>query len=192
LPQTRSIRATQTRERILDAADRLLNAQGIRQTGVDAISAEAGLTKVTLYKHFDSKEQLVAEVLGRREEKWREWFETSVCERASSATDQILAIFDVLEEWFQTEDFRGSIFINASVETRASNHPYHAVVLEHMRKNRDFVRKLAISANLPDPEQVEWHVITLIRGSIVSALMENDASVARHARIAVEKVLKKS
>lgn len=184
--QKRTERVARTREKILASAEKLFNANGVRLTGVDAISADAGLTKVTLYKHFPSKDELLAEVLRRREKSWREWFETSIAARANTPREQLLAVFDVLGEWFQTEDFRGSIFINISVENRSLEHPVHAVASDHMKKNRAYFRRLAEEAGISDPDIVESQFIVLFRGAIVTALVEHrmDAAVAARAAAA--------
>src|SRR3977135_4369289 len=106
------------REKVLDAAYGLFSRQGIRAVGVDAIIARAGVAKMTFYRHFPSKEDLVLAFLERREQLWtREWLEKQIKQRATTPREQLIAIFDLFEEWFERDDFEGCPFISAMLET---------------------------------------------------------------------------
>ena len=185
----RNERTRATRERILNAAAQLFTRDGIRTTSVDTISDLAGLTKVTLYKHFRSKDELIAEVLEREENQWRTWFLERVNALAQRPEDRLLAAFDVLAEWFQTESFRGSPFINTAMEVTDSNHPVHTVLAKHRAANRDFFRSNAEQAGFSDAKQIEESLILLFRGATVSALIEHRPDVAKHAKKAAEALL---
>ncbi|GAA1745850.1 TetR/AcrR family transcriptional regulator [Kocuria aegyptia] len=85
-----------TRERILDAAERLFFTEGIATTGVDRVAASAGVAIVTLYKHFGSKDNLLREVLSRRLDTWTRHWDEAVA-GAGSADERLLAVFDAVE-----------------------------------------------------------------------------------------------
>ncbi|OBS10065.1 TetR/AcrR family transcriptional regulator [Acidihalobacter prosperus] len=96
------------KERILLAAHDLFYRQGIRATGIDRIIADSGVTKVTLYRHFPSKNELVRAFLDYRHTRWMEWFKSTIKRHGQN----IDALVPTLMDWFQGEDFRGCAFIN--------------------------------------------------------------------------------
>ena len=98
------------RDRILDAADRLFYAHGIQSIGVDAVVLEAGISKRTLYKHFGSREQLVAAYLERRGARQPEM------PKPGDELHEILGVFKRFERWFASDEFRGCPFSNAIAE----------------------------------------------------------------------------
>src|SRR5690349_22490910 len=101
---------TDVHERILAAAYKLFSRRGIRAVGVDEIIETAGVAKATLYRHFPSKDDLVLAFLQRREDVWTHgWVEHEARSRADDPRDQLLAIFDIFEEWFHSDDFEASV-----------------------------------------------------------------------------------
>src|ERR1700693_4857565 len=94
------------RERILEAAYELFSRRGIRDVGVDEVIERAGVAKATLYRHFPSKDDLVLAFLELRERRWtRELVEAGARQRSDDPEKQLLAIFDVFDEWFRLGDF---------------------------------------------------------------------------------------
>src|SRR5919107_6139337 len=88
------------RERILHTAYELFSRHGTRAVGVDRIIAESGAAKMTLYRNFASKDELILAFLERREERWsRAWLQAEVAWRADTAAERMLAIFDVFGAW---------------------------------------------------------------------------------------------
>ena len=171
------------RERILEMAYRLFSRHGIRAVGVDTIIAHSNVAKMTLYRHFPSKDDLVLAFLERREELWtRGLVQKGVEERASAPAEKLLAIFDVFDEWFQREDFDGCSFINVLLEFAGDteNRIFSASV-DHLANIRTFVRGLASEAGIKDPDDFarQWHI--LMKGCIVAA-GEGDKQAARRAK----------
>lgn len=101
--------ASGARERILGAAHDLFYRDGIRATGVDRVIAEAGVTKLTFYRHFPSKNELVRAFLDYRHRRWMTWFTDALQRHGGNPA----AIVPTLAEWFRGEDFRGCAFINS-------------------------------------------------------------------------------
>ena len=91
--------SSKARERILEAAYELFSRQGIRAVGIDSIVESSGVARMTLYRHFASKDALVLAFLERREERWiKDWLQREVELRAVDPGDRLLAIFDIFDE----------------------------------------------------------------------------------------------
>src|SRR5918999_6511852 len=101
-------RPSSGRERILETAYALFSREGTRAVGVDRIIAESGAAKMTLYRNFASKDELILAFLEARDERWtRAWLQGEVEARGGTAAERLLAIFDVFGEWFARDDFEG-------------------------------------------------------------------------------------
>jgi AcrR family transcriptional regulator len=173
---------SEARERILEAAYDLFSRKGITAVGVDTIVAEAGVAKMTLYRHFPSKADLALAFLERREERWtREWLQGEAVRRGSTPAGRMLAIFDVFDEWFALESFEGCSFVNILLEISDREDEVRAASVRHLANIREFVRGLAEEAGAADPEALacQWHI--LMKGSIVAA-GEGDHAAARRAQ----------
>jgi AcrR family transcriptional regulator len=174
--------AGDARERILDAAYELFSRRGVRAVGVDAIIARSGVARMTLYRHFASKEDLVLAYLERREELWtRGWLQAEVEARATDPAARLLAIFDVFDGWFRREDFEGCAFINVMLESEPGEDPVRVASTAYLASIRVFVEELARGAGVADPAGFArtWHI--LMKGSIVAA-GEGDRDAARRAQ----------
>src|SRR6266576_2595960 len=100
------------RERISRAAYELFSREGVRAVGIDAVIAKAGTAKMTLYRNFPSKDDLILDFLRRRERLWtEEWLQAESRRRGATPAEQLLAIFDVFGEWFEKPDFEGCSFL---------------------------------------------------------------------------------
>jgi len=170
------------RERVLGAAYDLFSRRGIRAVGIDTIIARAGVAKMSFYRHFPSKDELVLAFLQKREQLWtHEWLEAEVNRRAPTSRERLIAIFDVFDEWFQQEDFEGCSFINVLLEIAEPSHPTRQATTAHLANIRVFLRVLADGAGVPRSDDFarKWHI--LMKGSIVAA-GEGDRLAARRAQ----------
>jgi AcrR family transcriptional regulator len=173
---------SEARERILDAAYELFSRRGVRAVGVDEIVAHAGVARMTLYRQFGSKDELVLAFLERRRERWtQEWLQAEVLRRAEAPADRLLAIFDVFDAWFRTPGFEGCAFINVMLETTDADHPTRAASVAELANIRVFLAEQARQAGIADPEELahSWHL--LMKGSIVAA-GEGATEAARRAQ----------
>lgn len=177
------------REQLIEASIALFNREGYHATGIDRILAEAGVAKMTLYSHFRSKEELILAALRRRDETFRNGFMRAVEKRAKAPRDRLLALFDVLGEWFASRDFFGCMFINACGEFADRAHPVHAAVAEHKRLLLAYIRTLAADAGARDPEALAKQLHLLVGGAIVHAHVAGDATAARDAKAAAAVLL---
>ena len=182
--------AAGARERLLVAADALFYQRGIRSVGIDEIIAAAGVTKASLYHHFGSKDELIAEYVRRRGDEWWTWFRESVESRASSPAARLLAVFDVLAEWVAAPTFRGCALQNAAIELADASHGAHRVVVTGKRGVRSYLADLAAQARLRDPNAVAQQLALLFEGAIVTALLEGSVAPALNARAAATLLLR--
>lgn len=169
------------RERILQTSYDLFSRRGIRDVGVDEVIERAGVAKATLYRHFPSKKDLVLAFLERREQQWTlGMVEAEARRRGESPSDQLLAIFDVFDEWFRRDDFDACSFINVMLEMGPNNTVGKASI-QYLANIRTIVAQFAEKAGLHDPAEFarSWHI--LMKGSIISAT-EGDLDAAKRAK----------
>jgi len=170
------------KERILAAAYDLFSRHGIRAVGIDAIIEQSGVARMTLYRHFSCKEQLVLAFLEQRAQFWvNGWLQAEVMRRGATARDRLLAIFDVFGEWFRVEGFEGCTFINVMLETPNPDDRIRRASVEYLERIRQFLAHLAGEAGIREREAFarKWHI--LMKGSIVAA-GEGDRDAAARAR----------
>lgn len=169
------------RERILETAYELFSTRGIRAVGVDEVVRRAGVAKMTLYKHFPSKDDLVLAFLELREQRWTlAWVLAEATRRGSTPEERLLAIFDLFDEWFHRDDFEACSFVNVLLELGAA-HPAGRASIRHLETIRALIRDLAEEADLDDADAFahSWHI--LMKGSIVAAA-EGDTDAASRAK----------
>jgi AcrR family transcriptional regulator len=156
-------RSRSGRDRILDAAYGLFSRAGVRAIGVDTITAQADVAKMTLYRNFASKNELAIAFLTLREERWTKgWVQAEVLRRAETPAAQLLAIFEIFTEWFAREDFEGCAFITSLLEFDDRSDPVRQACVRHLANIRAFLCELATSAGVADPERfaAQWHILT--------------------------------
>jgi AcrR family transcriptional regulator len=174
------------RERIMEAAYDLFSRRGIRAVGIDAIISQSGVARMTLYRHFGSKEELVLAYLERREQLWtRDWLQAEVTRRATDPADRLLVIFDVFHDWFQRPDFEGCAFVNIAIETADDpGDRVHRAANAYLWNIRAFLAGLAREAGVEQPSTFarEWHI--LMKGAIVCAGAGDREAAHRAQRMA--------
>jgi AcrR family transcriptional regulator len=172
------------RERLSRAAYELFSREGVRAVGVDAVIARAGTAKMTLYRNFPSKNDLILDFLRRREQLWtREWLEAESRRRGGTPREQLLAIFDVFADWFSRPDFEGCSFLTTMIEINDREHPVYQAAIEHLANIRGYIEELASEAGLSDADSFarKWHI--LMKGSIMAAHEGDSASAGRAKQI---------
>ncbi len=168
------------RERILAVARELFYRRGIHAVGVDAIAEAAGTNKMTLYRHFASKDELVAaclrEVVREMDAEW----EAIAAAHPADPRGQLLAWLRHIGEWFAREGGRGCALANAAVELPDNDHPARRVVKEHKSAVRQRLADLCRDAGLNDPEGFAEEAFLLCEGArIASQSLESDEPLTR-------------
>lgn len=174
--------AASGRERVSAAAYELFTRYGVRAVGVDAIVERAGAAKMTLYRNFPSKTQLILDYLQRRERLWTEqWLRAESQRRGQTPQAQLLAIFDIFGEWFQEADFEGCAFLTTMLEVNDPCSVVHQASVTHLANIRRYLAELAEQAGVEDVDAFarQWHI--LMKGSILAA-HEGDVDAASRAR----------
>ncbi|MFM0282576.1 TetR/AcrR family transcriptional regulator [Paraburkholderia sediminicola] len=192
---TESAASGSARERLLDAAEALIYAGGIHATGVDAIVKQSGTARKSFYTHFESKDALVAAALERRDERWMNWFITGTLQQGKTAREHLLGMFDVLRDWFASEEFHGCAFLNAAGEIASAEDPIRIVAREHKARLLAFVRtqcdEYAAESGMDACPAAglsrQW--LILLDGAIGVALVSGEADAALDARTAAEALL---
>ncbi|USO00184.1 MAG: TetR/AcrR family transcriptional regulator [Phycisphaeraceae bacterium] len=172
------------REQLIAAALRLFNEGGFHATGIDRILAEAGVAKMTLYKHFRSKDELILAALRDEDERQRNRLMLEVERRARTPRDRLLAVFDVVGEWASAPGFRGCPFIRASGEFGDLDDPIHAACLEHTSLVRRYFERLAGEAGAGDHAELARQLMLLFTGALVASQSQGDATPLGTARTA--------
>jgi AcrR family transcriptional regulator len=170
------------RERILAVASQLFYAQGIRAVGIDTIIDRSGVAKASFYKHFPSKNDLVAEVLVLLGAAWRQWLADAVDRLSDDPGARPLAVFDALGERLSSSGFRGCIFINSIVELADREHAGHAVAHDHKQQVTAYLERLLVEAQVRPAADLASHLMLLIDGAIVTALRTGSAEAASSAK----------
>lgn len=169
------------RERILRTAIILFNRDGIQATGIDRIIAEADVAKMTLYKHFPSKADLVAAYLEFKDQARNSNLLKHTTLKTDDPLQQILGIFDSLEDWFREPDFRGCPFVRGLYEFNASKDlQAHAQVTKHFARIGKFVEDRV--RHLVKGRQIAVcrdQILSLIVGTVIMALATGNASIAQ-------------
>lgn len=181
--------ASPRREHLIETAARLFNEHGYHATGIDRILAESGVAKMTLYNHFRSKDELILAVLRRRDETFRNRLVRTVEREADTPRERLVAIFDVLRDWFRSKEFHGCMFINASAEYGAPDSAIRAASCEHKRLLTSYIEELARGAGAGDPAMLASALMLLIEGAIVSAQINCDCVPANQAKRAAETLI---
>jgi AcrR family transcriptional regulator len=170
------------RERISQAAYELFSRDGTQSVGIDAVIAHAGAAKMTLYRNFRSKDELILDFLRRREQLWtRDWLQAEAQKRGHTPQARLLAIFEVFGEWFADPDFDGCAFLTTMIEIKDPESPVRQASVQHLANIREFIKALAAGAGIADTDAFarQWHI--LMKGSIMAA-HEGDLAAARRAR----------
>ena len=182
-------RRQDARERIMDAAYELFSRHGIRAVGIDRIVAESGVAKMSLYRHFASKADLVVAFLDLRADRWtRDWLEAEIARLATTPEGRLLALFDAFDEWFHQDGFDSCAFMRTLLEVPDADDPIHQAAAHQLEVVRTMIEAQAEQAGAPDPETTSYQLQGLMMGSIVSAT-RGDRDAARRARAVGQLVL---
>ena len=164
-----SYAAVPPRERILTVARELFYRRGIHAVGVDAIAEAAGTNKMTLYRHFSSKDELVAACLRELAAEHNAAWDAVEAAHPGDPLGELTAWLQHVGQWFIRESGRGCALANAAVELPDPNHPARKVVREHKSATRERLANLCRDARLRDPEAVASEAFLVCEGARVAA-----------------------
>ena len=182
--------AAQTKVRILTAAYRLFYKEGFSRVSVDASAAASGVTKRTLYYHFDSKDSLVAAMLDHQHAhaiaQIQGWGRTS----AQTPTEFLATLFKQLELWASRPRWLGSGFTRLTMELAdLPGHPARHAARRHKSTVEDWLAGELKRLEAPHPEELARQVMLLIEGCVSLILIHGDTSYATTAARAARKLV---
>ncbi|MEW9267156.1 TetR/AcrR family transcriptional regulator [Kineococcus endophyticus] len=175
--------AVTDRERVVAAADRLFYARGVQSVGMDAVRTEAGVPLKRLYAAFGSKDDLVVAVLEHRSRTWDEGVARASA-GARTPRERLLAVYDFLDGWFRSDDFRGCAFVNAYGELGGVSPAVAQAVRAHKLSFAQYVDDLV--ADLGAERALGAQLVLLAEGAQTTAAITGADHVAEDARRAAE------
>jgi AcrR family transcriptional regulator len=179
------------KERLLRSAQELFYQKGMA-TGVDELSAHAKVSKMSLYAHFGSKEQLATEYVVDAKRGFQAWFEEQLALGPADPKARLVYSFDVLGAWVSRADFRGCIFINAALQLNDCAHPASSAASAQKTAMRARLEELCHAAGLRKPRALARELSLLMDGALVAAAMEQSPAPASAARSAAIKLVEAS
>lgn len=172
------------RARILEAAAQRFYAEGIAATGIDSITASAGVAKMSLYNNFASKAALVEAYLDARHEEWLELYRRRVAD-ASTARERVLAVFDAYVDHAAAageHGFRGCGLLNAAAELPAGD-PGRAAVRRHKEQvEQILLEHVSELTGTPAARRLAEHLSFLLEGAVARAGLEGEPTRLLRAR----------
>ena len=177
------------RDRLVATAVEVCYRHGFNAVGIDQILATAGVSKSTFYKHFESKDELMVAAI-RLRDQWETaaWMRAVETLAGDDPRGQLLAVFDVLDTWFNDPAFGGCIFINAAAEYPNPHDPVHQAAAEHKRKFWSWVHDLAQQARATDPAAFADAYTMIFEGALVMRQVHGRDDAAQVARQNVDRL----
>lgn len=182
--------ANEVRERILETASALFYARGVRAVGVDLVVEEAGVAKTSLYRHFRTKDDLIAAFLDREDaDFWQTWDDAAAPHRADPEAE-LAAHFDWISARTHRQGYRGCPQINTAAEFPETGHPARLVAERHMQELHRRLEALSARLGARNPAALATQLAILINGAFVSnALLaepERESNLAEAATALVK------
>ena len=175
-------RMESTADRIIAAAEALFYEHGLRSVGVEAIAERAGVTKRTLYNHFDSKDALIAAYLQARDSATVDRYRSWLGDPALPLTERVTRLFAALAQHAAHPRWRGCGFTRAAVELAGQpGHPAVQMAARHKTRFVGWLEREFRSAGASDPARLAAHIALLIEGAIARMLIHGDTACALSA-----------
>ncbi|MFE2055957.1 TetR/AcrR family transcriptional regulator [Streptomyces sp. NPDC059446] len=179
---------SEARARLLSTATRIFYAEGIHSVGIDRITAEAKVTRATLYRHFTGKEDLVLAYLDQADQGIRGQVATAVAD-GRSAADRVWAVAGSITAGIRSPGFRGCAFLNAVAEYPDPAHPVHRAVLAHRQWFLDTVTDLLAQTGDTPAEPAARHLVMLRDGAMAAGCLFDPVLVSETFLHGVEGIL---
>lgn len=176
--------APSPRERILLTAHDLFYRDGLRATGIDRIIAESGVAKLTFYRCFPSKDELIRTFLDYRHERWMAWFVDALGRSGAVAGSGLAPLVPALGEWFADPLFRGCAFINAIAEVGTALPGVAEIVQNHKQDMRQVIAGLLPAG--ARQQALASAAAVAVDGAIVRAQMEGSEAALAGLRLLLD------
>ena len=176
------------KDKVFQTAARLFYQHGYRAIGVDTIAAQAGIGKMTLYRHYPSKDNLIVAYLQNSNETFWENFE-QITKDVPYPREKLLAFFEALQNYVMTPVCYGCPFLNVATEYPDPGHPGHQVAIEHKQSVRERFGKLASQAGARNPFVLADQLFLLMDGAYMAARMFGTQNPASHLASAAKALI---
>lgn len=177
------------KEKILSTAISLFQTKGINSTGVDAIVASAGTTKMTLYKHFRNKETLILEALKKTHADFQTWLDQQLNANQTKPEEKIQHLFDAIETWITAPEFTGMGFIKAAAEFPDEAHRVHQLSSSQSQAFRTYIANLANEAGIVDADGLALQLSLLFEGAAQAEQMQRGSDAIQYAKKAAKMLI---
>ncbi len=175
--------AKSTRQRLIEAAVRRFYRDGFRNVGIDQIYSDVGISKTAFYKHFESKDELMLAVLAEQTRWLEETLRGLIGSRGGdSAQGQFRALFDLVEQIIESDDFHGCIFVNVTMEFPLSHDPAHIAAVKAKQAFEDVVCEIAERGQARNPRGLARELCLIIEGAYVTRHITGDRNTINVAR----------
>ena len=155
-----------TRQKLLETAEALFDTEGFHAVGLDRILRAVGITKQGFYRHFESKEDLVADVIHWHDRWWRDNCRKLLAQRAGpDARRQLGEFVTLLIEVMEGDVFRGCFFMNAVAQFPRKSDPIHQAALEAKDNIEAMIRDMALGAGADDPAAFARELGIILEGA---------------------------
>jgi AcrR family transcriptional regulator len=156
------------RDRIFETACDLFYRQGIRSVGVDTIASEAGTNKMSFYRSFASKDDLICEYLQKEADEFFEWWDATIAPHDGNPRRQIEAIIEGQITKILNQDCHGCAFMNAAVELRETDHTAMKIIHTNKAETLRRMRKLTKEAGARTPDQLADALVLIASGNMMT------------------------
>lgn len=179
-------------DRIRETAFDLFYREGIRAVGVEEIVSQAGVTKPSLYRAFESKDELIAAYLRDYDQRFCQRFEAPAADHPDDPKAQLLAYVDRLAVRASRDGYRGCGLTNAVIEYPDGEHPAHQVAVESKQALRERLRTMCRAMHARDPDDLADGILLLLEGSYVSGQTFGEGGPARVLGVMVRRLIETS
>ncbi len=176
--------------RLIEATLALCCRKGIAATSVDEIITTSGVARMTLYNRYGSKDALIHAALAHEASVWRAWFFKRLAQTPGAAREKLLALFDILDEWFRRDDYLGCALMNAALESRNTDEKLAEIIRNHKNYIMEQLRALISAAGFDDVESLAQQFDLLMDGAIIKAAIKKSPEPAMEAKQIVAVLLK--
>ncbi len=183
-----SIDPAATRAKVLAAAAELFYERGVNGVGVNEIAARAEASKLSIYRYFSSKENLVESMLATHSDRIHDWLRRKTA-TAPAGPERVLAIFDLLMGWFAEQNYHGCTVLNTMIDTRGEQEGVRAIAREHLRRYRDLLEERLVEAGVEHPGMLSRQLLLLIEGVTMVTTVDGDDGAGADARAAASALI---
>jgi AcrR family transcriptional regulator len=169
-PKAEKVPTPRVRDRIFNTACGMFHRDGIRDVCVDAIASEAGSNKMSFYRSFSSKDELIAEFLRDQEREYWSWWDAAIAPYAGDARRQLDALIEAYVEKSRSATISGCALGNAAIELRDARHPGFAIVRDYKAEMRKRLRRLARAAGARDPDTLGDALQLIMEGGYLTRM----------------------